>query len=132
MNKFHVYGEWNDGKLSSRFQTGVSLHGHTFHSRECLGFVPRVCDNVPYLSSAMRRQEAKYRALNGCELDLTRAWWTPPLSPGQALKLEAGQIENTLSLRALVLLSDHDNMDAGKCRNSSHSESSDVGREMRR
>jgi len=50
---------------------------------------------------------------NGSIVDFGRAFWTPPLSPREAFQLEAQQIETKLGLRALVSLSDHDNIDAG-------------------
>jgi hypothetical protein len=51
--------------------------------------------------------------LKGRDVDLSRAWWTPPLSARQAWKLEKSQIESNLGLRAHVSISDHDNIDAG-------------------
>ncbi len=112
MTKQQIFYEWEDQKITQRFRTGVSLHGHTFHSKECLSFISRVTKNVPYLSPAIRRQEDKYRLVHGRDLDLRRAWWTPPLSPSQAVELEAKQIEER-GLSALVSLSDHDDMNAG-------------------
>ncbi len=100
--------------MASRFRTGVSLHSHTLHSHECLGFIHRVTRNVPYLGSAIRKHEQRYQDLHGGRtLDLTRAWWTPPLGENQALALEEGQIRNVLGLKPLVSLSDHDDMTAG-------------------
>jgi hypothetical protein len=95
------------------FRTGVSLHSHTLHSRESLDFIERATANTPWLSGAIRKQKAKYREVKGRELDLKRAWWTPPLSARQAWDLERKQIERTLGLDALVSLSDHDNIEAG-------------------
>jgi hypothetical protein len=94
------------------FRTGVSLHSHTFHSRESLDFIGRATANTPWLSGAIRKQQAKYRSLKGRDLDLKRAWWTPPLSPRQAYDLERAQIENHLGMHGLVSISDHDNIDA--------------------
>ena len=45
-------------------------------------------------------------------VDLSRAYWTPPLSPELALKAEREQIENGLGLRGMVAITDHDNIDA--------------------
>jgi len=42
----------------------------------------------------------------------SRAYWTPPLTPASAMRVERTQIEN-LGLRPLVSLTDHDNIDAG-------------------
>ncbi len=115
MNDSRVYFHWNQPEVASRFPTAVSLHSHTLHSHECLSFIRRVTCKVPYLDAAMRRHDQHYQSLNeGRSLDLTRAWWTPPLSENQAFDIEAGQIRNTLGLNALVSLSDHDNMCAGR------------------
>lgn len=45
-------------------------------------------------------------------VDFARAYWTPPLTPQLAYDTERGQIENTLGLRAMVSLTDHDNIEA--------------------
>jgi hypothetical protein len=45
-------------------------------------------------------------------VDFARAWWTPPLSPACALRVERKQIAD-LGLRPLVSLTDHDNIEAG-------------------
>jgi hypothetical protein len=107
--RFH----WEEKRFHLRFQTGISLHSHTLHSRESMDFIGRATANTPWLSGAIRKQKEKYRALKGREVDLSRAWWTPPLSALQAWKLEKSQIENSLGLRAHVSLTDHDNIDAG-------------------
>jgi hypothetical protein len=45
-------------------------------------------------------------------VDFSRAYWTPPLTPRLAYDTEKGQIENTLGLRAIVSLTDHDTIEA--------------------
>ncbi len=107
--RFH----WNERNFHTRFRTGVSLHSHTLHSRESMDFIGRATAGTPWLAGAIRKQEQKYRRLKGREVDLSRAWWTPPLSPQHALKTEKRQIEQALDLRPLVSLTDHDNIDAG-------------------
>jgi len=87
------------------FRTGVSLHSHTLHSLENLGFIPRVAAKAPALLGIVDWHR------RGVDFDLHNAHWTPPLSAQQAYRLEAGQIES-LGLAALVSLSDHDNIDA--------------------
>ena len=81
--------------------------------RNPLDFIDRATASTPWLSGAIRKQKAQYRATKGRELDLKRAWWTPPLSAKQAWDLETSQIENTLGMDALVSISDHDNIHAG-------------------
>lgn len=112
MRESHVYFQWQKNSAPP-FRTGVSLHSHTLHSQESLDFIERATANTPWLSGAIRKQKAKYRAAKGRELDLKRAWWTPPLSARQAWDLERTQIERSLGMDALVSLSDHDNIDAG-------------------
>jgi hypothetical protein len=108
-----VQFHWEDKVFHRRFATGVSLHSHTLHSRESMTFVAHATKNTPILSGAIRKQEAKYRALKGYDVNLKRAWWTPPLSGLQAFHLEKSQIELTLGNEALVSITDHDNIDAG-------------------
>jgi hypothetical protein len=110
MRESKVFFQWQKESLPS-FRTGVSLHSHTLHSKESLDFIQRATANTPWLSGAIRKQMLKYREVKGRDLDLKRAWWTPPLSGRQAWDLESAQIER-LGMDALVSLSDHDNIDA--------------------
>jgi hypothetical protein len=63
-------------------------------------------------SSMLRRDLLRYRSLHGTGLDLSRAWWTPPLAPYHAWLLETRRIENHFGMRALVSLTDHDDIQA--------------------
>ena len=45
-------------------------------------------------------------------VDFSRAYWTPPLTPELAYTTEKDQIESVLGLRAIVSLTDHDNIEA--------------------
>jgi hypothetical protein len=89
------------------FTTGVSLHGHTFHSREMLGIIPRTLRRITFQN--WNREATR---LDNGELDVSRLWWTPPLSPRQAWMIEKAQIEEQLDLRPMVSLTDHDNIEA--------------------
>ena len=112
-------------KRDRRYRTGVSLHSHTNHSKERLSFVYQYAKDVPLLRTLVARAERQYRERhNGAALDLNRAWWTPPLAPRDAWKLETSHIEDRFGLKALVSLSDHDDIEAGmslcvlsECRN---------------
>jgi hypothetical protein len=97
---------------AAAFRTAVSLHSHTLHSRESMDFVRLGTKNIPWLSGAIRKQELRYRKVKGRDLDLKRAWWTPPLSAVQAWATEKDQIETALEKSALVSLTDHDNIEA--------------------
>jgi hypothetical protein len=98
---------WTSPEPAKGFRTGVSLHGHTMHSEECLSFLPRHLERVPGIAQVVRYYQGAPH-----HVDFGRAWWTPPLAPAAALNLERGQIAG-LGLRPLVSLTDHDNIDAG-------------------
>ena len=99
---------WREPGITTRFQTAVCLHGHTLYSEECLSFLPRHLRYVPGIAQIVSRYE------RGPEprVDFARAYWTPPLTPHCALRLERKQIA-ALALRPLVSLTDHDNIEAG-------------------
>ncbi len=59
----------------------------------------------------MRAQERRYQERYGRPFNYLDAWWTPPLSPREALSVERCQIEE-LGLRPFVSLTDHDNIEA--------------------
>jgi hypothetical protein len=99
---------WRNADYAGQFSTGVCLHGHTMHSEECLSFLPRYLHRVPGVSQIVSR----YQRGPLPAVDFSRAYWTPPLSPGSALRLEREQIAE-LGLHPLVSLTDHDNIEAG-------------------
>ena len=107
MRESSVHSGWREPHLARAFEAGVCLHSHTMHSRECLSFLARCLRRVPGLSSVVGYYERGPR-----RIDLGRAWWTPPLSPASALRLEREQIA-ALGLRAMVSLTDHDDIQAG-------------------
>jgi hypothetical protein len=100
-----VHFLWRNPPMAGRYRTGVCLHGHTLHSEECLSFLPRYLHMVPGLSQVIHGYER-------AGTDFARAYWTPPLTPASALALEREQIDG-LGLRAMVSLTDHDNLEAG-------------------
>jgi hypothetical protein len=99
---------WEEPEAARSATAGVSLHGHTLHSQECLWFLPRYLRSVPGLSWIVRR----YQSGPEPAVDFSRAWWTPPLTPASALLLEQDQIAR-LGLRPMVSTTDHDNIEAG-------------------
>jgi hypothetical protein len=107
MSDSTVQFSWRQPDTAAGFRTGVCLHGHTMHSEECLAFLPRYLHHVPGVSQVVRRYENGPR-----RVDFARAWWTPPLTPASALRLEREQIAN-LGLRPIVSLTDHDSIEAG-------------------
>lgn len=96
--------------LGRRAVTGISLHSHTEYSREMLDFVPFYAAKIPIVSYFWRREGAKYRERNGCDIDLTTAYWTPPLTPDMVHKSECGQIKE-MGIDAIVSITDHDSIE---------------------
>ncbi len=102
---------WKDTETAWQFSTGVSLHGHTMRTRRNLPVVParRYLHPGPNGIS----QIVSVAMSSGPEpVDFARAYWTPPLSPASALRVERKQLEN-MDLRSLVSLTDHDDIQAG-------------------
>lgn len=93
-------------------RTAVSLHSHTFHSRESLDFIDRLAADSRLVEAIVRRAKRRYHERHGRILDFRRAWWTPPLSPHAAWELEKRQMEDSLGLRSMVSLTDQENIDA--------------------
>lgn len=93
---------WKNSSVHKDFRSGVSLHSHTMYSEESLDVLPRYTGKVPIVNRALDKN-----------VDYTRAFWTPPLSPRQAYRLEEKQISRKLQLPALVSITDHDNIKAG-------------------
>ena len=60
------------------------------------------------LYEALEKQCRKSRI----PVDFSRAYWTPPLTPKLAYETEKDQIEDTLGLKSLVSLTDHDTIAA--------------------
>ena len=107
MLRTNVHFAWQDSQPIRGVNAGVCLHGHTMHSEECLSFLPRYLRQIPAISRIIDSYERRPKPV-----DFARAYWTPPLSPASALRLEATQIAR-IGLRPLVSLTDHDNIEAG-------------------
>ncbi|HME06586.1 MAG TPA: hypothetical protein VKG25_06030 [Bryobacteraceae bacterium] len=103
---------WDNPNASRAFRTGVSLHSHTSFSEESLSMIPRVTRRVPFLYPYIKTYLDEYkRTHEGREIDLSRAFWTPPLNPLEAVKLERGQL-HSLDLQPFVSITDHDTIQA--------------------
>jgi len=102
-----------DARYAEKFRTGVSLHSHTMHSRESLGRLPGYIEMVPILSYLIEREIGREVLQTGRVFNFKKMYWTPPLSAREAFQLESQQIEKCLGLRAMVSLTDHDNIEAG-------------------
>lgn len=104
---------WQERSIAKDFRAGVSLHSHTMYSEESLNSAAPFIASVPLLRRAIQRQEAEYNRMRNVKLDLQRGFWTPPLAPRQAHRLEQKQIEAHFQLPGLVSLTDHDDIRAG-------------------
>jgi hypothetical protein len=103
---------WRTPSAPRDFQCAVSLHSHTMHSREGLDFIPRVMRKIGFAHAILRLAESRYERRTGRRVGYERAFWRPPLNPQAAYNLEAGQIQDTLGLRPLVSITDHDEIEA--------------------
>jgi hypothetical protein len=68
---------------------------------------------VPIGSYILEREIGRLHLYTGRTFDFKKFYWTPPLSPREAYELEKHQIKLKLGLRAMVSLTDHDNIEAG-------------------
>jgi hypothetical protein len=103
---------WRDRSICSDFRAGVSLHSHTMYSEESLETIAHYTAQVPCLNRAIGFEGAEFQA-EGERLDFRYAFWTPPLSPRQACRLEERQIEAQFQLPSIVSITDHDDIRAG-------------------
>jgi hypothetical protein len=99
--------------FAEKYRSAVSLHSHTMHSREYLGRFPHYVSKIPIAHYLVEREVGRMHLYTGRTLDFRKIYWTPPLSPLQALELEQKQIRSSLGLAPLVSLTDHDNIEAG-------------------
>jgi hypothetical protein len=96
------------------FKTAVSLHCHTQHSKESLGFLSSCVSRMPVLSSWLTGVIEAHQAETGRSIDIERSHWRPPLTARQVFESEVSQIE-TLGLEPLVSITDHDDIEASAC-----------------
>ena len=101
-----------DGSVTRAFRTGISLHSHTEHSQEKLGDLPRYLERMPVVAQFLQWERKRYRAKTGRTMDFSRAYWRGSLCACSAHDVERLQIAS-LGLRAIVSLTDHDNIQAG-------------------
>jgi hypothetical protein len=112
MRRTTLHFLWRDRDVPNRFPTAISLHGHTLHSWENLRFLHTFRLPVPLIPAVLHIAARRHRRATGCELELGRVRWTPPLSPQEAHRLETSQIQE-LGLESIVSLSDHDDIESG-------------------
>ena len=98
-------------QIVAGYRTGVSLHSHTLHSKENALPLGQHLQASGIVNVFLRMVHRRYGTC-AIEKDLARAWWTPPLTAGQALNTEARQIEDRLGLVPIVSITDHDSIQA--------------------
>lgn len=101
-----------DRGVIRQFTTAVSLHGHTNRSREGLYFISEFASKHALLRWGLSQQDRKAQRESSIKMDLFKAYWTPPLPPLEAFRVERKQIEEGLGLKSLISLTDHDNIEA--------------------
>jgi hypothetical protein len=103
---------WREPHAAEGFRTGVSLHSHTNQSKETLDFIAELSTDWGVLQPLMRWCERRCLQTTGIRPDYARSYWTPPLTPRMAFDLERAQIEEGLQMRAMVSITDHDDITA--------------------
>jgi hypothetical protein len=103
---------WQDPEYSRQFKTAVSLHGHTSHSKESLFYIVKRAEAFLPYRLFLKTQEWRARNSSGIVLKFEEGYWTPPLPPLEAYRVETKQIEDKLGVDSMVSLSDHDNIEA--------------------
>jgi len=101
-----------DGVDWSRFGAAVSLHAHTFHSREVMSDIPAYITRLPFVGARFDFEVARRRGTDE-ELDFSKGWWHPPISPRALFDSETAQIDARFGLRSVVSLTDHDDISSG-------------------
>jgi hypothetical protein len=104
--------QWKEPRAAREYRAAVSLHGHTNRSREGLTFIAKFVSERPLWRFALATQEKRAQTESSITVDFSRAYWTPPLSPLAAFRLERDQIERGLGIAGMVSLTDHDSIDA--------------------
>jgi hypothetical protein len=103
---------WKEPRAAAGYQTAVSLHGHTSHSKEGLSFLSEHAREIPVLFWLLQREQERAKRKGGITVDFLNSYWLPPVAPRTAYDLESRQITDDLQLQSLVSLTDHDNIEA--------------------
>src|SRR5215471_8458143 len=101
-----------DGVDWIRFGAAVSLHAHTYHSREVMSDLPAYITKIPFVGPRFDSEVARRRGTDE-EVDFSKGWWHPPIAPRALFDSETAQIDARFGLRSIVSLTDHDDIAAG-------------------
>jgi hypothetical protein len=96
----------------SGFGAAVSLHAHTFHSREVMSDIPAYITRIPILGARFESEVDRRRGTDEA-VDFSKGWWHPPISPRALFDSEAAQMDERFGLRSIVSLTDHDEIAGG-------------------
>lgn len=103
---------WTPGQdVSREFLSGVSLHAHTHHSQESLAHLPRYILQIPVVGTLFDQEVRDHQQKSGAQVDFSKGWWHPPVSPRAVFDSEADQITR-LGLSPIVSVTDHDSLTA--------------------
>lgn len=105
---------WKDASTHKQYRTAISLHSHTNHSKEGLSFIAEYAARQSLLHWALSTYSRRAYTRGAITVDFRKAYWTPPLLPLDAFRLERDQIERGLNIAAMVSLTDHDDIEAPK------------------
>jgi len=98
--------------FQARFRSAVSLHAHTQCSKEDLGFLPLYAARIPVVSFLYHLEMQRRRGACEPNVDFRRGYWVPPLSADGVYLSERRRIHRRLGLKALVSITDHDELRA--------------------
>lgn len=109
---FRLSYHWTGEDAWAKSVTGVSLHSHTSVSKESVGILFEHGARNGLISWVLDRERDRYFRRYGKPLDFNRVYWTSPVTPLEAYRLECDQISTRLGLRPLVSITDHDDIEA--------------------
>jgi len=102
---------WQECSVAKGMRAGVSLHSHTMYSEEGFELIPEWAVSIARLKKQV--DSVLFGGEPASPYEFRRGYWTPPLTPRQAYRLEQKQIEHLFQLPGLVSLTDHDDIRAG-------------------
>ena len=109
---FRLSYQWMCDAAWKSAVTGVSLHSHTSVSRESVGILFEHGARNPLIAWLLNREQERHIRNSGKPLDFSRAYWTSPVTPKEAYRLECHQIEEQLGMQPCVSITDHDDIEA--------------------
>ena len=102
---------WPDNANHVGFRTAASLHSHTSCSQEPLSFLTRFRETSKPGGWLVNQLQSALTYTFGRRIDIDRLFWTPPLTPRAAWRLEFDTIRARFE-NALVSITDHDDITA--------------------